>query len=200
MTDLANGFVTDTTTPEDVKAFWPDYQSFFPPTFTSEQIDIALGFFIKRAEILINLAGQYDSSNLLFQDIMELAANLLVRRLVYADMHPAASAEPAGVRSESAKGVSYSMFSEPRSLQQLLGDEVAAYLQNVLNPQTVTDSTSIQVFDAPVLSWSDEFGSVELFDPILDDSIRPQRSEIFRIRRTPFLNLPGRLANTSTDE
>ena len=130
------------TDPASVKEFWPGVITEFPPGILDKQ----LGFYIQRAEILLTQCGVPASYDPSFDDTVELAANMVVRRLVYADKHPAASAAPAGVRSETVHGISYSMFSASSdggvadALLYIVGPEILAILGGVID---VDPSTSV---------------------------------------------------------
>jgi hypothetical protein len=160
--------LTGFTTLDAFKTFWPDVVNEFPTGILDQQLAI----FQLRAEILLNKAGTLNTSYSDFSVVMDLATKLLMRRLIYWDKHPSASAEPAGVRRESASGLTYSMEPNDRTLDQILGEEITALVAGgaiTINDMAIA-ATSQQIFTDPLLTVFDAAGKqVQIFDPSITD-------------------------------
>jgi hypothetical protein len=157
------------TTETDVKAFWPEIVNEFPP----DQLDSQIAYYIQRATYLINRVGSINLSVDNAADILKLATNIVVRRLVYWDKHPASTAEIANVTRESTSGLSYGLSKEPRTVEQILGDEVMALLSGgiiELDEAALLKSYEI-VFEEALLHGKDLNGdTIRVYDGFLDDS------------------------------
>lgn len=146
------------------KEFWPDVVS----CFSSDQFGSQVDFYIQRAEILLNKFGTYNESLEGFEDDFEMAGNLLIRRLIQADQHPASVGDAAGVQTESIRGIGYSMKSG-RTLADLLGTEVISILSNLVSAEDVIALSTEVVFASPVIEIMDGGDIRKMFDPALDD-------------------------------
>jgi len=170
MATLSNGKVSGVTTESSIKDFFPDIVKYFKP----DMVDKAIGWYIKRVELLLNSAGFTFVDSDSFSSDMELIGNMSVRRLVWSDAHPATSGDAAGVRAEAARGVSYSMYNTPRTIQDILGPEIITALSTVGVTNDRAKAMSTNVFDPPFVQattfWDETF---QIFDLGYDDRLEP---------------------------
>jgi hypothetical protein len=174
--------LTGLTDAASVKVFWPAVID----EFDAVVLEAQLAQYITRAELVLNRFGVLDDTLEGQQLALEMCANMLVRRLVLADKHPALVSSAANVRSESVHSVSWSMGAF-RELKEFVGDEIYAILSNCIVGDSVVLMETERVFERPTLVTEDDHGdTVHLFDPRLDDNLDHTLSERLGIGCDPM--------------
>ena len=172
--------ITGLTDVDSVKAFWPSVVDEFPAVDLESQLEL----YILRSEYLLNRLGPINTSVSGAMAVLQMAVNIIVRRLIYADKHPSASAAPANVNKESVQGISYALNVEKQTVADLVGPEVIAIVGGtiIVISDSVMMMTTEQVFDGFSLVVTDKFGSI-VKHPLID---RPEYEPFGWLRYHPF--------------
>lgn len=178
--------MTPGTTAASVKNFWPAVVD----EIAANILDSQLVVYISRATMLLNSVGDLSLTSQDLIDSFEMGTNMLVRRLILADAHPASASDAAGVLQETAKGLSWNFGRTrvTRTFSDIIGFDILAIIAECFTPGSVIGKLDTQVFPTRTgLSYPNSDGeNTGLFDPRLDDNLTRTVSERLGIHLDPW--------------